>query len=274
MATYAIGDLQGCAAEFHALLAKLNFTKQDRLWLLGDLVNRGPDSLEVLRCVHDMRQQCEIVLGNHDLHFLAILFGGHGPGPSDTFNELLAAPDVERLAHWLRRQKLLHCDKSLKMTMVHAGIPPQWSMREAQDLASEVEEVIGSNKPINGIDYIEYFTHMYGNEPNYWGPKLDGLDRLRVITNFLTRMRMIDADGALDFAHKGSLRDAPEHLTPWYDLTAKRWKKGKLLFGHWAALDGVTGHADMIALDTGCIWGRKLTALCLETNELTSQDAL
>ena len=242
--------------------------------MLGDLVNRGPDSLEVLRTVYGMRKQCAIVLGNHDLHFVAIFFGGHSPGSSDTFDELLAAPDVEKLAQWLRRQKLLHRDKSLKMTMVHAGIPPQWSVREAQHLASEVEKVISGNKPVNGIDHFEYFTHMYGNKPNNWRPDLDGLDRLKVITNFLTRMRMIDAEGALDFAHKGSLSDAPDHLTPWYDLTVKQWKKGKLLFGHWAALDGVTGHADMIALDTGCVWGRKLTAFCLETNELTRQDAL
>ena len=274
MATYAIGDLQGCAREFETLLDKLQFSGRDKLWLLGDLINRGPDSLRVLRMVHDLHDQCEVVLGNHDLHFLAIYFGGHSAGSSDTFEALLAAPDVDTLAHWLRRQKLLHYDKTSKTTMVHAGIPPQWSVRQARHFAGEVEAVIGGDKSINGIGYVDYFAGMYGNKPALWSSDLTGLERLRVITNYLTRMRMIEVTGALDFAHKGSLLDAPANLIPWYDLTSAKLKKGRLLFGHWAAIDGVTGYENVIALDTGCVWGRKLTALCLETGELIHQDAL
>jgi bis(5'-nucleosyl)-tetraphosphatase (symmetrical) len=255
-------------------LNKLQFSGRDRLWLLGDLINRGPDSLGVLRIVRDLHDQCEIILGNHDLHFLAIYFGGHNAGSADTFDDLLAAPDVDELAHWLRRQKLLHYDKESKTTMVHAGIPPQWSLRQALRLAGEVEAVIGGDKPVNGIGYVEYFTQMYGNKPALWSSSLTGMDRLRVVTNYLTRMRMIDASGSLDFAHKGSLLDVPADLIAWYDLTSAKLKTGRLLFGHWAAIDGVTGYDNVIALDTGCVWGRKLTALCLETGELFHQEAL
>jgi bis(5'-nucleosyl)-tetraphosphatase (symmetrical) len=274
MATYAIGDLQGCAREFEALLRQVGFSKKDELWLLGDLVNRGPDSLAVLRRVRDMGDRCEVILGNHDLHLLAIVFGGHKPSSSDTFDELLDAPDLDELAHWLRAQKMVHRDAERKFTMVHAGIPPQWSLGQAQALAHEVESVIGGDGPADGIGYVEFFESMYGNKPAHWSSDLTGIDRLKSITNYLTRMRLLDDKGSLDFSHKGALRDAPPELTPWYDLAAPLLGDETLLFGHWAALDGVTGHDNVRALDTGCVWGRKLTALCLESGVVTQQDAL
>ena len=270
MATYAIGDLQGCRGAFNALLKKIKFGSQDELWLLGDLINRGEDSLGTLRDVLDIQAQCKIVLGNHDLHFLAIYFGGHSPGGSDTFDDLLAQDDVSELAGWLCRQHMTYQDQELGYFMSHAGLPHIWSMKQARKLGAEVEMVLRDE---GEVSRAQFFREMYGNEPDNWQEDLSGMSRVRCITNYLTRMRLVASDGQLDFAHKGALSEAPVGWLPWYELTAKRHYPLKILFGHWAALDGVTGVEDIHALDTGCVWGRQLTAMCLETGERTSVEA-
>ena len=267
MATYVIGDVQGCFSELEALIEALSPKRSDRLWFVGDLVNRGPESLETLRFIRDLGERAVSVLGNHDLHFLAIFFGGHSPKRSDTFDELLAAPDSEELAHWLRMLPLVHRDKSLDVTMVHAGIPPFWTPSRACRLSREVEAVL------QGDGYVRFLERLYGNEPNLWDDKLEGLDRVRLITNYCTRMRLIDAAGALDFAHKEGVADLPAHLMPWYEAFAKAQPGERVVFGHWAAIEGWTGIDHVHAVDTGCVWGRTLTALCLETGERTSVQA-
>ena len=268
MPTYAIGDIQGCDREFGALLDKLEFASEDHLWLLGDLVNRGPESLALLRRVKAMQQQCTIVLGNHDLHFLAIFYGGHRTSRSDTLDELLAAPDVEELAHWLRCQKLMHLDANKGYVMAHAGIPHIWSLADAQVLAREVERVLAGRD--EETSYQTYFQLMYGNEPDCWSDGLTGMLRLRAITNYFTRLRLLDESGRMEFTHKGALSDAPVGWQPWYAFHPVDAQRPNILFGHWAALDGVTGRGDIIGLDTGCVWGRSLTAMDLETGKKTA----
>ena len=278
MATYAIGDIQGCLRQFDALLEKLNFSALDELWLAGDLINRGPESLQLLRRVKALSSQCQIVLGNHDLHFLAILFGGHKAGAKDTFADLLQAPDVYEIGHWLRKQKLAHQDNG--HIMVHAGIPGFWASAQAFAYAEEVEAVIGQAEGITlaagEVSYKEFFSKMYGNEPPRWDESLNGMDRLRIITNYFTRMRYVDAACTMNFAEKGGIENAPVGFMPWFEQAPEQ--KGQeraetILFGHWASLNGVTHSAKHIALDTGCVWGRFLTAYCLETGEITRQPA-
>jgi|TARA_B110000483_G_C18145339_1_gene523193 bis(5'-nucleosyl)-tetraphosphatase (symmetrical) len=278
MATYAIGDIQGCLRQFDALLEKLNFSALDELWLAGDLINRGPESLQLLRRVKALSSQCQIVLGNHDLHFLAILFGGHKAGAKDTFADLLQAPDVYEIGHWLRKQKLAHQDNG--HIMVHAGIPGFWASAQAFAYAEEVEAVIGQAEGITlaagEVSYKEFFSKMYGNEPPRWDESLNGMDRLRIITNYFTRMRYVDAACTMNFAEKGGIENAPVGFMPWFEQAPEQ--KGQeraetILFGHWASLNGVTHSAKHIALDTGCVWGRFLTAYCLETGEVTRQSA-
>lgn len=265
MPTYAVGDIQGCYDEFVALLDRLEFEpERDRLWLVGDLVNRGPKSLDVLRKVRALGDAAITVLGNHDLHLLAVRYGGHAPKPGDTFDELLAAPDSDELIEWLRGQPLLVLDEQLGFVMSHAGIPHIWSLEEAQERAREVEAVIRSEA------FREYLTGLYGNEPACWRDDLEGLDRWRIITNFFTRMRLVNEQGCLNLAHKGGLDDAPEGWQPWFRLRARNPLPVRILFGHWAALGGDTGDDAAIGLDTGCVWGGSLTAMCLETGELTS----
>ena len=269
MATYAIGDVQGCHAELAALLERIEFDKNcDRLWLVGDLINRGTENLAVLELVMSLGDAATTVLGNHDLHFLAIRCGGHSANRSDTFQDVLDAPNVEEITRWYRRQPLLVLDETLGYAMSHAGIPHIWDLRKARSLAAEVEAVI------QGEQSTEYFQGMYGNSPPGWNKKLAGMARWRAITNYLTRMRLLDDKGEMDFSHKGSLADAPANLQPWFDLRALNPLPVKLLFGHWAAIEGHTGHEDIIALDTGCVWGRHMTALCLDTNTLFTQASL
>ncbi len=264
MPTYAIGDLQGCHAEFVALLDAVAFDpSRDRLWLLGDLVNRGPGSLAVMDLVMSLDAQTTVVLGNHDLHFLAIHYGGHRPVASDTFRELLAAPHVGHIADWLRGQRFFYADDSLGYAMVHAGILPSWSVRQAQAYSLELMTVL------RGSQCWAYFRDLYGNSPDRFSEDLAGMARWRMLTNVFTRMRLVDSDARLNFSHKGAPAQAPTGLIPWYELTADEPRSHRLLFGHWAALEGHTGRNDVIALDTGCVWGRDLTALCLETGELT-----
>ena len=264
MATYAIGDVQGCYAELAELLAQVAFSERhDQLWFLGDLINRGPESLQVVRLVRSLGSAARLVLGNHDLHFLAIVLGGHSPNRHDTFSDLLDAPEVEEIAQWFREQPLLVADEDLGYAMVHAGIPHLWDLDQARALAAEVETVM------RGSRCEVFFQQMYGNKPDCWTDDLlpDSMDRLRVITNYLTRLRLVDARGCMNFSHKGLASDAPQGWSPWFQLRAQRPLGTRLLFGHWAALEGGTGIDDLIALDTGCVWGRELTALCLETRE-------
>lgn len=263
MATYAIGDIQGCYEEFTELLEKVDFKSgRDQLWLLGDLINRGPDNLSVIRRVMALGDSAITVLGNHDLHFLAIHRGGHSVNRSDTFTDVLESSDVDEISDWYRHQRFLHRDKKLGYVMSHAGVPHLWSIKQALALAAEVEEIV------SGPNCESYFREMYGNVPNAWSERWKGMDRWRLITNYLTRMRLVDEAGTLDFSHKGSLEDAPEGLAPWFELRAKIPLKQKILFGHWAALEGHTGQDRIIGLDTGCVWGRCLTALCLEDGRL------
>jgi bis(5'-nucleosyl)-tetraphosphatase (symmetrical) len=267
MATYAIGDLQGCDREFVALLDKLQFKPSvDRLWLVGDLINRGPSSLAVMRRIMDISDAVTVVLGNHDLHFLAIYLGGHNPNRSDTFDELLNAPDADTFATWLRARPLMVRDDELRVVMTHAGVPHIWSLAQAQRYAREVETVLESD------DHVGYLTDLYGNQPDVWSEDLQGMDRLRLITNYFTRMRLTDQDGRLNFSHKGALEAAPEGWRPWYEFHKPK-PTHHLLFGHWAALEGQTSNPGVSALDTGCVWGRTLTAKCLETGQYTSVEA-
>lgn len=272
MATYAIGDLQGCYREFVALLEALNFSEGDQLWLVGDLINRGPDSLATLRRVKALGTQAQVVLGNHDLHFLATYYAQRQPTRSDTFDELLAAPDVDELAEWMRAQKLLVLDETLGYAMTHAGIPHIWTVQEAQQYALEVEAVLaGRNEQ---VDYLSFFRAMYGNVPDIWSADLIGIPRYRMITNYLTRLRLIDRDGRMDFAHKGSPDEASDGWSPWYTLWGFDRQRVHLLFGHWAAIDGRTERDDIIGVDTGCVWGRRMTAYNLHNGERTSIPAM
>ena len=267
MTTWAIGDVQGCHDELCALLEAIGFAGGDRLCFVGDLVNRGPGSLEVLRLIRSFGDQAVVVLGNHDLHWLAIHFGGHTARRGDTFEALAAAADVDELSHWLRRQRLAWHDPQLGHTLVHAGIYPRWSAARLQALAAEVEACLRS------ADYPGFFQAMYGNDPPAWSDDLAGMQRLRFITNACTRMRLLNAADELDFLHKEELTTAPPHLRPWFDVYAERFPQERVVFGHWASLDGVTGRPNLQGIDTGCVWGRSLTAVNLETGERRSVPA-
>jgi bis(5'-nucleosyl)-tetraphosphatase (symmetrical) len=265
MATYAVGDVQGCYEEFARLLDLIDFrTDRDQLWLLGDLINRGPDNLSVVRRVMGMGDSVITVLGNHDLHFLAVHRGGHTPNRGDTFVDLLESPRVDDISDWFRHQRFLYRDKILGYAMVHAGVPHLWKMKQALALSREVEDVI------RGSSCEKYFREMYGNVPDRWEERWEGMERWRIVTNYLTRMRLIDLQGVLDFSHKGTLEDAPEGFAPWFRLRAEQPLKEKLLFGHWAALEGHTGDERIIGLDTGCVWGRSLSCLRLEDGHMYS----
>lgn len=262
MATYCIGDVQGCFIELQALLNKINFkSNQDKLWFVGDLVNRGPHSLQVLQLVKSLGSNATIVLGNHDLHLLALASGVVKTKPHDTLEDILRDPDCNELCHWLRQQSLLHYDPNLNYLMVHAGIPPQWNLDNALARAAEVQTVLRSNH------YPELLAHMYGDQPNVWNDQLMGWERLRMIINYFTRLRFCDETGALELKIKGKAESRPEGFLPWF-----KWPRHinhlKIIFGHWAALEGKTDEPHVIALDTGCVWGKCLTAMRLEDGQL------
>ena len=263
MALYLIGDVQGCDRALERLLAAIDFSpSRDRLVLLGDLVNRGPDSLGVLRRVMALDGAARCVLGNHDLHLLGVAAGVRAPHRSDTFDKLLAAPDRDTLLDWLLHRPLIHREHGF--TMVHAGIPPQWSVSQAMGYAGEVEAVLRSP------DCLVFFQAMYGNEPAVWSDDLSGMTRLRVITNYLTRMRFCTKKGVLDLTSKGTTPNkSKKKLAPWFAHPGRKTAGDKILFGHWASLEGVTGNPNAIALDTGCVWGRKLSLYQLETGQWT-----
>ena len=264
MSTYVVGDIQGCYKPLKKLLRKVKFSPaQDKLWCVGDLVNRGPDSLDTLHFLQDMEDSIELVLGNHDLHFIAINESCAPERGKDTLDELLAAPDCQQLSDWLRGKPLAHyaCVDTHKgpknFLMVHAGIAPQWSLQKTLNLAAEVEYALQDSQ------YRGFLQHMYGDTPPRWHDKLQGLDRLRVITNYLTRLRFCDEIGNMHFGVKQGLSATPVGFKPWYQYE-KITPEATILFGHWAALEGRTGREQVHALDTGYVWGRELTLMRLE----------
>ncbi len=266
MANYAIGDIQGCYSAFCRLLEKIQFdSTQDKLWLAGDMVNRGENSLGTLRLVYELAQQgaCEAVLGNHDLHMLAVYHGCAQRKRKDNFFDVLDAPDAAELLHWLQQQSL--CKKIIvnehSYFLSHSGLPPIWSVDKAINCAREVEVVL------QGKSFKEFFNTMYGNTPNGWQETLEGAERLRVITNYFTRMRFCNAAGQLELQSKGNSEERPVGFKPWFEFDNAHLNHEILLFGHWAALQGKTNKDHIFALDTGCVWGNSLSALRLEDKQ-------
>jgi bis(5'-nucleosyl)-tetraphosphatase (symmetrical) len=258
MAVYAIGDVQGCFAPLRALLDKLNYDPSaDRLLFAGDLVNRGPRSLDVLRFVKSL-PNTTTVLGNHDLHLLAVAAGQAPRKKRDTFDDVLAAPDRDELLGWLRSCPLLHHDAALGCLLVHAGVLPQWGLMTALALAAEAGEFIRRSES------NELFTHMYGDTPDHWQDELGGWARLRVIINVFTRLRYCDAHGRMDLRPKGWPGKQPSHLLPWFQVPRRMLRDTRIVFGHWSTL-GVWDADGVIALDSGCLWGGKLTAVRLDS---------
>lgn len=264
MAVYAIGDVQGCYRSLRALLHRIRFDPEnDQLWFVGDLVNRGPDSLQVLRFVKALGDRAKVVLGNHDLNLLAVAAGARARARRDTLNPVLQADDCDELLTWLRSCPLFIEDSVLNVAIVHAGLIPQWTCTRAAELAGEVEDALRS-------DHRETFLHrMYGDTPRRWRDSLAGWDRLRFITNVFTRMRYCDRDGRIDLAYTGLPGTQPATLKPWY-----AWRHNGdelLIFGHWSTL-GAAQIGNVICLDSGCVWGNSLTAARLDKRpvELTA----
>lgn len=263
MALYAIGDIQGCREALEDLLELIRFDpSRDRLWLAGDLVARGPDSLGTLRLVRGLGAAADSVLGNHDLHLLAAHYGFTIPKKKDNTQPVLDAPDRHELMEWLRRRPLLLEDAGHDCVLTHAGIPPGWSLAQTRDRARELEAALRSP------DITDFLADMYGNEPARWSDDLRGTTRLRVITNHLTRMRLVGPGGELDLLYKEDLTDIPPGLHPWFTLPNPALATGRVLFGHWAAISGETGSTRFIGLDTGCVWGGHLTACRLDDGRL------
>lgn len=260
MAVYAIGDIQGCYAELMRMLERVNFNPEnDQLWLAGDLVNRGPLSAEVLRFAMSADSNAvKVVLGNHDLHMLASACGvTKHHHHMDTMDSVLEAPDREQLLDWLRHQPLFHHDPELDFSMVHAGLPPQWSIKKALKRAKEVEAVLQSD------NWCEFFKNMYGNEPDKWSKDLAGWDRLRYITNCFTRLRFCHADGRLALKFKGSPDKKPEEQICWFDMPNRKTQNDRIVFGHWSML-GTGRYGNVFSLDSGAVWGEQLTALRID----------
>jgi bis(5'-nucleosyl)-tetraphosphatase (symmetrical) len=251
MATYAIGDVQGCFDELRRLLSQFKPKQEDRLWFVGDLVNRGPKSLEVLRFVRDLGEKATVVLGNHDLHLVTQHEGFERPRKDDTFSDVLSAPDAKELVDWLRLRPIMHMDGGY--AMVHAGLLPEWSIEQAFSLAKEVENALA------GPGYREFLKHMYGSQPDQWSDSLAGWDRLRVIVNAMTRLRFCTQAGRMDFRTKGTV--PPPGYSAWFDF--RKTDSRAIVCGHWSALGFKLGEK-LAALDSGCVWGGKLTALRLE----------
>lgn len=259
MARYAVGDLQGCFQPFLALLSAIDFhPDRDQLWLCGDLVNRGPESLEVLRWVFAHRDQVRCVLGNHDLHLLAVASGHSAQRKNDSFDSILNAPDREQLLNYLQGQPLLQFDED--WLMVHAGIPPGWNFAQLERECRRAQahwQAVGDT----------FFAEMYGNEPALWREDLSGADRTRYTINALTRMRYVYRDGALELKQKCAPGQQAPELQPWFTHPNVQTGGRRVVFGHWASLMGQCTHPQVFALDTGCVWGNRLTALRLEDCE-------
>jgi len=259
-----VGDIQGCFEPFQRLLQEVKFNPdKDRLWSVGDLVNRGPQNLETLRWFYDHRDNITLVLGNHDLHLMACSAGAKRPSRKDNIDDILEAPDREKLIEWLHFQPLAHHEHGV--TMVHAGIPPIWTIEATLERAWEVENALQSAR------CKDFLSEMYGNDPYVWDDSLSGMTRLRVITNYLTRMRYCTRKGKLDLISKGPqpLPDAlaGKKVAPWFSHKKRLTQGETIIFGHWASLEGMTDDPKVIGLDTGCVWGNALTFYKLETGE-------
>lgn len=260
MAIYAVGDIQGCHTELVQLLEKIAFNPAaDQLWLVGDLVNRGPNSLEVLRLIKSLGDSAITVLGNHDLHLLAVAEGVASLHHSDTLDDILTAPDRDELLTWLRQQRMLHVAEDV--LLVHAALLPSWTVKQAVKLANEVEAAL------RGKNYVEFLAHIYGNQPNRWDEQLSGYKRLRVITNILTRMRICTDHGEMEFKFKAERHNIPDGYRAWFDMPQRASGNTTVVFGHWSAL-GLLVQNNLIALDTGCLWGGPLTAMRLNDRQV------
>jgi len=264
MATYAIGDVQGCFDELLALLDKISFDKnRDRLWFVGDLVNRGAKSLETLRFIKNLDSAAITVLGNHDIHLLVAANFPKRIKRKDTIQPILDAPDCDELLNWLRQKPLFHYDETLEIGLLHAGLPPQWDLAQTQTMARLAE------KALQADDYRDFLAELYGDLPNLWSDDLQGIEQLRFIFNCFTRMRFCDENGRLDFDNNGELGSQPANLFPWFQIENRKTANTKLVFGHWAALGFYEGN-NCFGIDTGCVWGHELTALRLEDLERIS----
>lgn len=262
MALYAIGDVQGCCGCLDALLTRLDINPvDDRLWFVGDLVNRGPESLRTLRRVRSL--EAEVVLGNHDLHLLAVAAGARPLKPSDTFTDVLEAPDRDELLNWLAHRPLLRRDDAAGWVMVHAGLSPAWDVDTAERLAREVEHQVRTRYTERG-----FLAAMYGDEPNYWHENLEGMDRVRFVVNAFTRMRFCDQDGLVALDHSGPPGSQPPPWRPWYELWP--YSSHRIVFGHWSAL-GAADHGNTVSTDDGCVWGGRLTAARLAPGPVVFQ---
>lgn len=259
MAVYAIGDIQGCFDELQAALDSIAFDPQkDQLWFVGDLVNRGPKSLEVLRYIKNLGNAAISVLGNHDLHLLAMAFNKKKQGSKDTLKTVLKAPDAEELLHWLRHRPLMHYSKALNFVMIHAGLPPQWDITTAAQCAREVEAVL------QGKNYRKYFKHMYGDLPDLWDDSLTGMDRHRFITNCFTRLRFCDLNGRLAVDQKGPpCKKTRAKYVPWFEAKNRKSRETQIVFGHWSTLGYYQANKTW-AIDSGCLWGGNLTLLRID----------
>ncbi len=265
MSTYVIGDIQGCFDELQMLLEIVQYDRSmDKLWFVGDLINRGRKNLATLEFIME-QEDAVVVLGNHDLHFLACATSNKTPSRKDTFSDVLASPNLPAIIDWLRCRPLIHYAPDLGFAMVHAGLPPHWNLDQCLEHSAEVEQCLRGN------NHDLFFAQMYGDEPDHWSNSLSGMPRLRMITNYFTRMRFSTAEGRLDLTHKAT--DCPEGFMPWFDFYHTE-NATTLLFGHWAALEGMTNNPSVIALDTGCIWGRHLTTLRLEDRQFFSTPAI
>ncbi|CAN7331421.1 symmetrical bis(5'-nucleosyl)-tetraphosphatase [Acidovorax sp. LjRoot66] len=257
MALYCIGDIQGCDSALGRLLDEIGFSaSRDTVYLLGDLVNRGPESAAVLRRCMQQGDALRPLLGNHDLHLLAAAHGARKPSRKDTLEQVLKADDRDAMLDWLRRQPLMrtHLHAGERLAMVHAGLLPAWTVDEALALASEVQQVL------RGPGLSDFLHQMYGNGPDRWDPALTGMDRLRTIVNAMTRLRFCSADGVMDFDSTESAQKPPEGLMPWFDVPGRRAASTLLAFGHWSTL-GLLDRPDTLAMDTGCVWGGYLSAM-------------
>ncbi len=256
MATYAIGDIQGCQGALDALLGEIGFSaSRDRLWFVGDLVNRGPRSVDVLRFVKGLGEAAVTVLGNHDLHLVMLAEGYSRPHAEDTLAQVLEAPDRDELLAWLRRQPLFHSEDDY--AMVHAGLLPAWDVRRAIELSEEF------GRALSGNDYRGVLAQLWGSEPARWRDDLRAAERFRVIVNAMTRMRFCTAEGVMEFHEKGPLESAPPGFMPWFRVPGRRSADHTVICGHWSAL-GFRQEGGLLALDSGCLWGGALTAVRLE----------
>lgn len=268
MSTYAIGDTQGCYQTLRLLLEKIQYQPdKDFLWFCGDLINRGPESLNTLTFIKSLVESGEAltVLGNHDLHLLAVAEAIEPPREEDTFQDILNSPKKIELIDWIRQQALCHYDKNLNFFMVHAGLIPQWSVADALQFSNEVTEVLRDDKL-----YRDFLKNMYGNEPKQWSDDLTGFSRLRFITNVCTRLRFCTEDGVLNLKNKGILGSQTDKSIPWFTVENRKTKHDRIIFGHWAALYpnwNTIKTANLFPIDSGCVWGHGMTALCLETQQ-------